>query len=137
MARTLPQYTHLALLILRVVVGLMMIFGHGWGKLLKILDGNLAFVNILGIPPEVSLILATIIEILGSVLLIFGYRTRLMAALLFTTMLTGLIVVHESDPFFAAHAQGGASKEMAILYAVVFLSLMLSGGGKYGIHQAK
>lgn len=137
MARRLPQYHHLAALILRVIVGLMMIFGHGWGKLMKIIDGNFTFVDILGIPPQVSLILAALIEVVGSVLLIVGYRTRLMSALLLITMLTGLIVVHGSDPLFAAHAQGGSSKEMAILYAVIFLSLILSGGGKYAIHQSK
>lgn len=137
MSRKIPQYYHLALLILRVIVGFMMIFGHGWGKLMKIINGNFAFVDIFGIPPQVSLILAVLIEVVGAVLLIIGYRTRLMSALLLITMLTGLVVVHGSDPLFAAHAQGGGSKEMAILYAAVFLSLILSGGGKYEIHQTK
>lgn len=136
MRKTTASYTNEALLLLRIVIGLMMIFGHGWGKLMKVIAGDWAFPEIMGMPSQISLILAVLIEVGGSLLLILGYRTRLVAAFLFLIMLSALFFVHGADPLFIAHANGGSSKELAILYGVVYLVLGLVGGGKYGLRQA-
>ncbi|MBY5960031.1 DoxX family protein [Membranicola marinus] len=131
----MAKYTNLAFLLLRIVIGLMMIFGHGWGKLMKVLDGNWAFPEILGIPAAVSLILAVLIEVGCSLLLIIGYKTRIVATFLFLIMVSALLFIHADDPLFIAHANGGASKELAILYGIVYLVLALAGGGKYGVNK--
>lgn len=124
---------NIALLILRVVSGLMMLFGHGWMKLQNVLSGNWGFINIAGIPPQVSLIFAILVEVGAALLLIVGFRTRIMAGLLFLVMAGALMFYHLSDPLFAANAKGGGSKEMAVIYGVIFLALTLTGGGKYSL----
>lgn len=126
---------HLALLFLRVVSGLMMLFGHGWSKLLKVMSGDFAFVKIMGMPPALGLILAVIVEVGAAALLIVGFKSRIMAALLFLTMLSAILFYHTTDPLFVASAGGGGSKELAIMYAVIFLALTLTGGGKYSIKE--
>lgn len=135
MRKTSINYTNLALLLLRVVIGLMMIFGHGWGKLMNIIDGNWAFPDIMGMPPQVSLILAVVIEVGCSILLIIGYRTRLVATFLFLIMMSAILFHHLEDPLFIAHANGGGSKELPILYGIIYLTLALVGGGKYGLSK--
>lgn len=129
------NFTNLALLLLRVVIGLMMIFGHGWRKLMKVIDGNWAFPEMLGMPSQISLILAVLIEVGASILLIIGYKTRWVAIILFLIMLSALLFIHGEDPLFIAHADGGGSKELAILYGIVYLTLGLIGGGKYGVSK--
>lgn len=124
---------HLALLILRIVSGLMMIFGHGWFKLLKVLEGDFGFAKIMGMPPALGLIIAVLVEVGVSALLIVGFHTRIMAALLFLTMFSAIAFYHTTDPIFIANAAGGGSKELAIMYAVIYLALALAGGGKYSI----
>src|SRR5680860_822318 len=136
MRNTRMNYTNLALLLLRIVIGLMMIFGHGWGKLMKVIDGNWAFPEMMGIPSQISLILAVLIEVGCSILLILGYKTRWVAAFLFLIMVSALLFIHGNDPLFIAHANGGGSKELEILYGVVYLTLGLAGGGKYGLSKA-
>lgn len=135
MRKTTANYTNLALLLLRIVIGLMMIFGHGWGKLMKVIDGNWAFPEIMGMPSSVSLILAVLIEVGCSILLILGFRTRLVATFLFLIMGSALLFVHGQDPLFIAHADGGGSKELPILYGIVYLTLALAGGGRYGVSR--
>lgn len=124
---------HLALLVLRVVSGLMMLFGHGWFKLIKVMSGDFTFAKIMGMPPALGLILAVIVEVGAAALLIVGFHTRIMAALLFLTMVSALAFYHTTDPIFIANAAGGGSKELAIMYGAIFLGLTLMGGGKYSI----
>lgn len=124
---------HLALLVLRVISGLMMLFGHGWFKLIKVMNGDFSFAKIMGMPPALGLILAVLVEVGAAALLIVGFHTRIMAALLFLTMFSALAFYHTTDPIFIANAAGGGSKELAIMYGVIFLALALMGGGKYSI----
>ena len=128
-------YPNIALLLLRIVIGLMMIFGHGWGKLIKIVDGNWAFPEMFGMPSQVSLILAVFIEVGCSLLLIIGYKTRLVATVLLMMMLSVIVIVQATNPLFIADANGGGSKELAILYGIAYLTLVLLGGGQYAVSK--
>jgi len=66
----------LGLLILRVGVGVPMIYGHGWGKAMSILQGDFSFADPIGLGPAASLILAGFAEAICSVLLILGVSVR-------------------------------------------------------------
>lgn len=115
----------LGLLILRVGTGAMMLFGHGWGKLAGFSDKAGVFPDPLGIGSAASLGLATFAEFFCAIGLIFGFATRLSALPLVINMLVAAIIVHSDDPW--------GKKEFALLYAVPFITLLFTGGGKYSL----
>lgn len=115
----------LGLLVLRVGVGAMMAAGHGWGKLLTFGSRSGSFPDPLGVGSEASLALVVFAELLCSIFLVLGLATRLAALPPLFTMLTAAFFIHADDPW--------AKKEMALLYAVPFLTLLLAGGGRYSL----
>ncbi len=114
---------NLGVLFLRVGIGLMMIAGHGYPKLQKYLSGDRAFGDPIGLGQETSLLLAIFAEFFCSLLLVFGLFTRAAIIPLLFTMLVALFVVHSSDPL--------AKQELPLLYALAYLTLFLTGPGKY------
>ncbi|MFD1140598.1 DoxX family protein [Larkinella insperata] len=119
-----PSAVHGSLLLLRVGVSALMLT-HGWPKVAKIMAGDMAFGDPIGIGSTPSLILATIAEFLGSVLLIFGFQTRAAALILAINMLVITIFAHGSDPF--------SKKEMPLLYFLIYLTIFFVGPGKYSV----
>ena len=117
----------LAVLIVRVSVSLSMLT-HGWPKLNRLLEGGeISFGDPLGLGPTVSLVLAVFAEVVCSVLIALGLGTRLASIPLIVTMGVAAFVVHGSDPF--------RGKEMAILYMVFYILLMLTGSRKYSLDR--
>lgn len=117
----------LGLLILRVGVGVMMIYGHGWGKAARILGGDFSFADPIGLGPSLSLILAGFAEFVCCLLLVLGVEVRWAAIPPFLTMAVAGLIHHADDPF--------ATKEKALLYGVAFLTMIFLGGGKYGLDR--
>jgi putative oxidoreductase len=115
----------LGLLVLRVGVGAMMAAGHGWDKLLTFGARSGSFPDPLGVGSELSLALAVFAELLCSIFLVLGLATRFAAVPVLITMLTAAFFIHGDDPW--------AKKELALLYAVPFLTLLLAGGGRYSV----
>ncbi|MDB4584865.1 DoxX family protein [Draconibacterium sp.] len=112
------------LLILRLSAGGFMLT-HGYPKLQRLLSGELRFGDPLGLGPEVSLVLAVFAEFLCSILVMLGLGTRLATLPLIVTMSVAAFISHGSDPF--------ARKELALMYLVSFVVLLLNGGGKYSV----
>jgi putative oxidoreductase len=121
------QLGSVGLLIVRVGVGGMMLFGHGLDKLLTFGHKASFFPDPLGIGSGPSLALATFAEFLCSILLILGLATRVVAAPLLVTMLVAAFVIHADDPW--------SKKEFALLYAVPFLALMFTGPGDFSLDE--
>lgn len=119
----------LGLLLLRAGLGIAMIYGHGYPKLMKVINGNMEFANPIGIGQAPTLILATISEVAFPILVIIGLRTRLASIPVALTMAVAFLIFHANDPF-------GGSKEMALLYLIGFVSISLLGPGKYSIDRA-
>jgi putative oxidoreductase len=117
----------LGLLILRVGVGVPMIYGHGWGKVVRILQGDFSFADPIGLGPAASLILAGFAEGLCSLLLILGVSVRWAAVPPMLTMAVAFLIHHADDPF--------QTKEKALLYGVAFLAMTFLGGGKYSLDK--
>ena len=115
----------LGLLILRVGIGAMMMLAHGWGKVLSFTEKSVNFSDPLGVGSEVSMALATSAEFFCAFLVVIGLATRLAAIPLAFTMLTAALVIHADDPW--------AKQEFALLYAVPFLTLILTGPGKISV----
>ncbi len=117
--------TSIGLLILRLGVGLMMLMAHGWGKLVGFGDLASRFPDPLGVGSTTSLILAVFAEVICSLLLIVGLGTRFAAVPLLITMLVAAFVVHADDPW--------GKQEFALLYAIPFLTLIFTGGGRFAL----
>ncbi len=120
--RTNRVIENLWLLLLRVSAGAFMLI-HGIPKLQKLLNGDFAFAYPIGIGETSSLLLAVFAEVICSVLLILGAATRLATIPLISTMAVAAFVVHGADPF--------QKKEMALLYLVVYVTILVFGGGNY------
>jgi putative oxidoreductase len=116
---------HLGLLILRVAAGGIMLFSHGWGKMMKFGELSTQFPDPIGLGSAVSLSLTVFSEVFCAVALVIGLGTRFVSFPLLITMLVAAFVIHAEDPF--------AKKEMAILYASMFGTLLFTGGGKFSI----
>ncbi len=120
------QKTDIALLILRLAVGGMMVYSHGWRKFMKFFaDDPIRFGNPIGLGEETSLVLTVLAEVFCSILLIVGLATRWVTIPLIITMLVAIFVVHLDDPF--------AKKEFALLYLIPYIMLLLTGAGRYSV----
>ena len=115
----------IGLLILRVGIGVFMLAAHGWGKLANF--GELAgtFPDPIGLGSTVSLVLVIFAEVLCALLVVLGLGTRFAAVPLLVTMLVAAFVVHADDPW--------SRKEFALLYAIPFLTLIFTGGGRFAL----
>lgn len=118
--------THLSVLLLRLAAGGFMLT-HGYPKLQRMLAGDFQFADPIGVGPEISLGLAVFAEFLCSLLLVLGLGTRLATIPLIVTMAVAAFIAHGADPF--------GRKEMALLYLVVYVVLLLTGSGKYSVDR--
>ncbi|GAB3229163.1 DoxX family protein [Algoriphagus aestuariicola] len=119
----------LALLILRLGAGAMMLT-HGIPKIMRFFSGNeIKFADPFGLGPEISLAMAAFAEGICSILVILGFKTRLASIPIILTMLTAAFYAHWDDPF--------GRKELPLLFCVVFISLLLTGGGAYSLDNLK
>ena len=114
----------IAALILRVSAGGMMLT-HGWGKFLKVLNGDFSFGNPLGIGEAPTLLMAVFAEFVCSILLIIGYKSRLAAIAPALTMMTVAFIVHINDPW--------RKQEFPLLYLTIFVAIYLVGSGRYSL----
>ena len=120
MNTTLMQ--NLSLLIARLLTGAFMI-PHGWSKLNRVLEGNFDFPDPLHIGTKASLICTAGTEFFASILLMLGLFTRISSASLLFTMLVAGLIHHWPDPW--------DDKEGSLMYAVVYLLLLVYGAGKF------
>jgi putative oxidoreductase len=124
---TSAPWNDIGILILRVGVGGCMLLGHGWGKLTGFADLAGRFPDPLGVGSTASLVLAIFAEVVCALLLVVGLGTRFAAVPLVVTMLVAAGIVHAGDPW--------AKKELALVYAVPLLALVLTGGGRFALER--
>ncbi len=115
----------IALLLLRVAFGGLMAINHGLGKAQKVMDGNFAFADPLGMGEKTSLVLASGAELFCAALIAVGLFTRLSAIPLIFTMAVAAFVVHGADPL--------AKKEMALIYLAGYVAIFLLGSGRISL----
>ncbi|MBU2927608.1 DoxX family protein [Winogradskyella psychrotolerans] len=123
---TNSRLSDIGLLILRVFLGLGMCFGHGIGKWEKLFSGeDIQFADPFGIGAVPSLAMAVFAEVICSMLLALGLLTRWVLVPLIITMLVAVFIVHISDGF--------GVMEKALLYGIGYITILLTGPGKFSI----
>lgn len=125
---TPPTRTDRAILFLRIFIAAVMLL-HIIGKMQNYDNVVLTFPSLLDFNRPTSLALSIIFEAAMSAMIAIGIGTRLSALLMFITSLVTLFDI-------ALQAEGAISTDAAklqFIYAGIFLTLMISGGGRYSI----
>ncbi|HMG15924.1 MAG TPA: DoxX family protein [Saprospiraceae bacterium] len=118
-------YLNIVLLIVRLGVAVSMLT-HGLMKLNKVLSGRpIEFADPLGIGQTMTFYIAIFAEVICSFLLLIGLFTRLAAIPPLITMLVIIGIVKSGHAF--------SDMETEFLYALVYLTLLATGAGKYSI----
>lgn len=119
--------TDIGFLLLRVFAGLSMAFAHGIRKVPPS-DGFIKGVDKMGFPlPEFFAWSAGLAELIGALLIVLGLFSRPAAFFLSITMLVAALIRHAEDGF--------GSQEKALLYAFVFILIMLAGPGRFSLDE--
>jgi putative oxidoreductase len=116
-------------LILRVGIGLIFI-KHGYPKIAggpETWENLGSTLNLIGVDflPVFFGFMAAISELIGGFLLILGLFTRLAAAFLLVTMLVATL----------KHFLGDGGYSHALTNAIVFLCMLLTGGGRFSLDE--
>jgi putative oxidoreductase len=120
-----PRSTDLALLVLRLWLGLTLLINHGWGKLAGFSTMSRKFPDLLGFGSATTLGLSTFAELFCAALVVLGLFTRFGALVL---------VCNFAAAFFLAHGHalsGPHSGELPFLYLAGFATLFIAGGGRF------
>ncbi len=119
----------IALLGLRVWLGLAMFWLHGSGKFINLINGTSKFSDPLGIGQIPSLILVIFAEVVCALLLVAGVYTRFCALMLAITMGVAFFISH------SAKLSGPGNGELAFIFLAGFVALVVAGGGRFGFDQ--
>lgn len=130
--KNVPGYSEkgidLGLLILRIVFGAVLIYGHGFEKMYTVLSGDeIQFMDPIGIGVHSSYYLAAFAEGICSILLILGLFARI-ASFILTINFMIVLIFHA---FMIG--DGFAVLELRFFYLFGFLALTLTGPGKISL----
>jgi putative oxidoreductase len=126
----------LGILVLRIGTGLIMFFGHGLGKIQAFAEKKDGWtvpdffpLNYMSAP--VSLMATIGAEVVCAAMMVLGIATRPAAFILAFTMTVAAFYVHASGPLFMSGGPG--SKELALLFLIPCVAILLSGAGSYSV----
>lgn len=115
----------IGLLVLRIGIASLMLFGHGFEKLVSFSEIAVRFPDPLGVGSTTSLVLTIFAEFFCSIAILFGFFTRYATIPLIVSMLVVILIIHSDDPW--------SKKEFATLYLIPYLTLLFTGSGRYSI----
>lgn len=123
------KYKDVAYLLLRIGVGLIFIMS-GYGKLTGI-EGVVGFFGNIGIPmPGIMAWVVAIVEFVGGIMVLVGYRVQIPGVLLAIVMLVAIITVKlGADNVFQ-------SMRLELMLLLASLYIATSGSGKYSIDDS-
>ena len=126
MRRLFPLNLGLALLLLRVVLGIVMLM-HGVPKLLHFGGVAQGFAG-MGVPaPTLAAVFAAIAEAVGGLFMLLGIATDIFGVLFAIDMLGAIIFVHWSKGFSA----GKGGWEFPLVLLTMALTVAFAGPGRY------
>ena len=124
----LPRSADAGLFVLRVWLGLSLLFLHGSTKLAGFSEMAGKFPDPIGLGSRTSLILAIFAEVVCALSVAAGACTRAAALVLVIQMSVAFFVVHK-----ASLAAGPGSGELAFVYLAGFVTLLIAGAGRFSI----
>ena len=108
--------------------GSALLLTHGFPKFQKLVGGGeIELGDPIGLGPGPSLFLAVLGEFICPILIIIGFKTRWVAIVPAITMAVASFKVHAEDPF--------GTKEKALLFLLIFVTIILLGPGRYSIDK--
>lgn len=126
----------LSIFALRVMIGLMMLIGHGIPKIQH-------FTTIKEFPtpsfiddwlsPVASLCLTILAEVVAASFIILGLATRPATFVLAFTMVIAAFDIQRHAPWFTSPPNVLVAKEMALLYLIPLIAIILSGAGSISL----
>lgn len=119
------MFNDLALLLLRLVFGGGMLFGHGMRKIISFYDLSKVFPDPLHITPSISLALASFAEVLCAAFVMVGFFTRISVVPLIINMAVIVLIVHAGNPW--------NSRELAFCYGAAYVVIGMAGPGHFSI----
>jgi putative oxidoreductase len=128
--RYLDRLQPLALLALRIVLGVIMI-GHGYGKVFGGLHHHVEMVSGLGLPGWLAYFSAAA-EFGGGILVIAGLLTRFSALAILIDLLVAIWKVHWKNGLMA---QGGYQFPLAL--AAIAFALIFLGAGPFSLDSIR
>ncbi|MBK6541506.1 MAG: DoxX family protein [Flavobacteriales bacterium] len=124
-----PIQEDLGLLSLRLTAGGIMLWQHGWPKLMGFADRMDKFADPFGIGPTASLALIVFAEVFCAALVVLGLWTRAALIPLIIGMAVIVFMLKSGDPF--------GEKEMPAVYLAMYVVLLFTGSGRYSIDRIK
>jgi putative oxidoreductase len=132
----LSRLASLAPLAVRVIAGII-ILAHGWQKLTETGPGNFGGQMLagLGVPLPVFMgYVVTFLEIIGGILLIVGFLSRLVALLLTIDLVIAILLVKVNVGFLSGSSGTGAELDLALI--ACFLVILFAGPGRLSVDHA-
>ncbi len=126
------QSTHLGFLILRLTLGMLLLF-HGIANL----NSNYAFIKELLEGYHIPTFLAYGVfmgEIIAPIFIIIGFKVRSSSLIIAFNFLIAIILAHSSQ-LFSLNQHGGWAIELQALYLFGALTLVFTGAGEYAISK--
>lgn len=117
--------TDVGLLVMRLWAGAVMVYAHGWGKLMTFSEQIERRDGFMGMPGELAASLLVFSEVFCAALLAIGLATRIVSVPLLVTMLIAAFVAHAGDPF--------GDRELALFFGTAYLMFICTGPGKYSL----
>lgn len=117
-----------ALLLLRVVFGLLILVNHGIPKLMHFAGLSTKFYAPFHMGHQLALILMIFAEVFCAIFLVIGLFSRLAAIPLVVGLAVAVFMYHGVRPL--------AHSELAIVYLLAFGTILLVGPGRYSVDAA-
>jgi putative oxidoreductase len=128
----MPAQVDLAKLLLRVMLGVFMLF-HGVAKLVHGIGGIEQMLVAQGLPAFLAWGVY-VGEVVAPLMLILGWQTRVAAGLVVVNMLVAIALAHMGD-ILALSAHGGWRLELQGFFLFTAIAVMLLGGGKFALQK--
>lgn len=115
----------IGLLALRLGAGGLLLYGHGWGKLIHFSEWAAKFPDPIGLGPTPSFVLVTFAEVVCVILVMIGFATRLSVIPPIIFFAVAGFIHHAADAW--------PKRELAFIFAVPFVALLFTGPGRFSL----
>ncbi len=110
----------------RIAFGILLMI-NGWSKWITLPYSSSDFPDPLGIGSTFSIYLAILSELICGLAILLGFKTRIVSLPVIVTFTVAVFLVHTNDPFDV--------KQVAILYLITSIYIMLKGSGNISIDK--